>query len=193
MAAARHIKHQMDADLTTFGAGGCGADRMHDTHTYTALLRVLSIVNTVLETHRNDPRLRFLQSSRHPEILQGPLRIQVLTDDPSCPDQVFQVRLKNGRLLMVNHGEDGGQVVWRTTLRYLRDVGEHPRQYLDDPDRLQLQWLFDIGRYHAFPEEESPDLRRPGLEEPDDPPIAAERGGAGTLGSFWDKIRQASR
>ena len=53
----------------------------------------------------------------------------------------FTVRFKWGKMELAARGDSSQNVAWRVSQKYLKKVCEHPQTYIDNPARLDVDWL----------------------------------------------------
>ncbi len=69
--------------------------------------------------------------------------VAVYKDDPSSPYDFFTVKMKNGKLELFSHGKEEPTITWKVSREYLQKVGENEQEYIDHPEKLDLEWLKD--------------------------------------------------
>jgi hypothetical protein len=102
----------------------------------------VSVWNRALDAHRG--------SSPYEQILAGlqslPSRratIELYDQDPTCPVAGYVVRFQNGLIEPAAVELGSGPVFWRARVDYLETVVNQAEVFIQDPARLDWQWLKD--------------------------------------------------
>jgi hypothetical protein len=107
---------------------------------HTLLTETLRVLNQALAQHADE----------HPycEILDrverlGSLRLGVAIHegDESAPIDYYAIEIRDGKFQVVSHGQREPAIDWRVSVAYLRRVTAHPSLHVDQPARLELDWL----------------------------------------------------
>lgn len=109
--------------------------------TVSLFTRYLNVVNAAVEAHRDEtPYRQMIQAA---EKLAGDTRfgVEVYEDDPDAPFDAFTVKHSEGRLELLAHGKQDADLDWKVSREHLEEVVEHPQRYIDQPARLDLDWL----------------------------------------------------
>ncbi len=99
--------------------------------------RYLAICNKAIEKHKGE--FPYQQLLNFGETLMGdrPVDLAVYDDEPKA---AFSLQFKNNKLQNDGHPSDVKKA-WRMNLSYLRKVTEHPDEYIEHPEKLDLDWL----------------------------------------------------
>jgi len=116
---------------------------MSQTLTLDTFQSALATMNQSIE-HNQDALffktlLKGCQSVLHGENLG----VAIYKDDPSSPHDYYTVQMKDGRLMLVDHGKQDTDVDWSVSEDYLKDLADHPNKYVNNPEKLSLKWLAD--------------------------------------------------
>lgn len=106
-------------------------------------MNYLDVVNRALtRTGRDFPYDRLLDLA---ERALGARDVWVTVVEEGRPEPVawYAVRLQGDRFVRVDHGSvsPNDRAQWRVTLDHLEAVAREPNAYVDQPDRLELDWL----------------------------------------------------
>jgi hypothetical protein len=122
---------------------------MQVSSTYSHFIQALNVMNGALESPR-DLRLSESLSSACTTNLGGRnLVVAIETEREGEPDDYFTIRLQEGAFVLVAHEKKSEDIDWRVSEKYLKDVANRPKWYLDDPRRLDFQWLSRLVRVSA--------------------------------------------
>lgn len=69
--------------------------------------------------------------------------VAVYKDDPNNPFDYYTVRYEGGRIDLVAHGKEDHDIGWKVSHGYLEKLAEHPDEYIQNPVRMDLDWLKD--------------------------------------------------
>lgn len=69
------------------------------------------------------------------------LGVAVFKSNPAQPGDYFTLRFSDHSVRCVAHNDAAPDVTVKVTEAHLRDVCDHPRQYMADPLRLEVVWL----------------------------------------------------
>ena len=99
--------------------------------------RYLDICNQAIKKHKGE--FPYQQVLNFGETLMGdhPIDLAVYDDEPKA---AFSLFFKSNKLKDGGHPLDVKKA-WRMNLSYLRKVVEHPDEYIEHPEKLDLDWL----------------------------------------------------
>lgn len=103
----------------------------------TLLQRYLEICNDALKKHGDKLPYKEIVSAVKRTIDDHPLELAVYDDKPKA---AFTLSLKEEKLVSNGYPEDVKKA-WRMDLSYLRQVVEQPKEYIENPEKLDLDWL----------------------------------------------------
>jgi len=110
---------------------------------YGLFMEALDVVNTAISEHKDGQLMGGLLSAAEKAIGGKHLGVAVYRDDPDTPFDYFTLRFTNGRFELLARGKDAPEIAWKVSQDYLRDLVDNPRDYIDNPARLDLDWLRD--------------------------------------------------
>jgi hypothetical protein len=114
-------------------------EKGHDS--YQSFMDTLNVVNKVMENYRDTPIIKDILSLVDNRTAGRKFGVAVYDKDPDKPFDYFTIRLNNQRLELVAHGKDAPDIDWKVSIEYLEDVSENPDNYIDNPLKLDLEWL----------------------------------------------------
>ncbi|MDX1649123.1 MAG: hypothetical protein R3263_04645 [Myxococcota bacterium] len=109
--------------------------------TVSLFTQYLNVVNAAVAAHKDEtPYKQMIQAA---DKLAGDTRfgVEVYADDPGEPYESFTVRHDEGRLELVAHGKEDVDLDWKVSRDYLQKVVDDAQTYIDEPGRLDLDWL----------------------------------------------------
>lgn len=101
----------------------------------------LNTTNAALEKHADRTPFKQILAAADRVLADHKLGIAVYADDPEHPHDYFTVRYSNGSFELVSHGKDDPDVAASVSLDYLEEVAQNPQRYIDNPLKLDLDWL----------------------------------------------------
>jgi len=110
---------------------------------YGLFMEALDVVNTAIREHRDGQLMGALLTAAEKAIGGRHLGVAVYRGDPDTPFDYFTLRFTNGRFELLARGKDEPEIAWKVSQDYLRDLVDNPRDYIDNPARLDLDWLRD--------------------------------------------------
>lgn len=122
---------------------------MDSNSTYQRFVRALVVINGVLRAQRRSPELRDLFECCDTELANRDVKVAVCGEHDSVPRDYFTLRMKDGTLLLAEHGVPHADPDWIVSDEHVRDVSEHPGKYFDNPHELDLGWLASRVSTHA--------------------------------------------
>ena len=117
------------------------ADDTGKQDTYTLFMGAIDVSNRALDTVRDKPVLSDLLELMEKQASGRKFGVAVYGDDPATPHDYFTVRVQNHMIQLVSHGKDAPDIDWKVSEDYLRDVNENPDSYVENPLKLDLDWL----------------------------------------------------
>lgn len=109
--------------------------------TYGLFMSALDVVNEALQTHRDSAVLGPLLQGGEKLLGGKQFGVAIYRDDPDTPFDYFTLRLTGGRFELLARGKEAPDIAWKVSQDYLRDVADNPQDYIDNPAKLDLDWL----------------------------------------------------
>lgn len=103
--------------------------------------RAINVINAALERNRDEvPYKQILDASR--KAMEGRnLGVAVYESDPDAPFDWFTLRFQDSAFEIVAHGKQDPEIAWKVSRDYLEKVAENPDDYIENPARLDWDWL----------------------------------------------------
>lgn len=101
----------------------------------------LDVVNEALQKHRDHALIGPLLQGGEKMLGGKKFGVAVYRDDPDTPFDYFTLRLTGGRFELLARGKESPDIAWKVSQDYLRDIVDNPQDYIDNPAKLDLEWL----------------------------------------------------
>jgi len=109
--------------------------------TYTLFMGALDVSNRALDELREAPVIKELLPMLEKQATGRKFGVAVYKDDPATPHDYYTVRVQNHMIQLDSHGKDAPEIDWKVSMDYLRNVNENPQAYIDNPLKLDFDWL----------------------------------------------------
>ena len=117
------------------------SDAKGNANTYDLFMGYLDVVNRTLDEHSDTPVIGQLLSLMEKFSTGKKFGAAIYKSDPESPYDYFTVRLANGKFELDSRGKDNPDIDWRVSQDYLAAVNDQPEKYIDNPAKLDLDWL----------------------------------------------------
>lgn len=108
---------------------------------YELFMGYLDVVNKSLYEHESTPVVGNLLSLMK-KIGEGKkFGAAIYKTDPNEPFDYFTVRMSGGKVELDSRGKDDPDIDFKVAQDFLVEVNEHPREYVNNPAKLDLDWL----------------------------------------------------
>jgi hypothetical protein len=109
--------------------------------TYDLFMGTVDVINEALEEHADTPVLKNVLSLADKVASGKQFGVAVYKDNPDKPFDYFTVRMNNKKVELAARGKESPDIAWKVSQDYLADVCEDPQAYIDNPAKLDLDWL----------------------------------------------------
>lgn len=109
--------------------------------TYKLFLNGLDVVNQSIEENRGQGVYGKLIEKFDDRLDGHRSAVAVYEDDPANPFDYFTIRYLDGRFELVARGKEDHDTRWRVSREYLESLVDHPKEYIEHPSKLDLDWL----------------------------------------------------
>ncbi|PIR38694.1 MAG: hypothetical protein COV35_05905 [Alphaproteobacteria bacterium CG11_big_fil_rev_8_21_14_0_20_39_49] len=99
--------------------------------------KYLDICNKALDRHKDKSPYKDILSSVHTIVDSNPIELAIYDD---VPKGAFSIQCKDMKLVFNGTPRDIKKA-WRFNLSYLKNVVERPDEYIENPDKLDMDWL----------------------------------------------------
>lgn len=117
------------------------AQTVENTSTYDLFMGYLDVVNEALDKHEDTPVIGDLANWITDLSESKKIGAAIYDSDPDSPFDYFTVRIANGKVQLDSRGKNEPDVDWRVSQDFLQEVNENPEKYVDNPLKLDLDWL----------------------------------------------------
>ncbi|MCA9110735.1 MAG: hypothetical protein KDA52_12350, partial [Planctomycetaceae bacterium] len=118
--------------------------------TYELFIQAMNITNASMEANCESATLKPLLNACELNLADEDLIVTIYEGRPDNALESFTIRLNGVTFVLVSRGVlPNGGTDWYVSEDYLRDVTSHPREYIDDPALLSLDWLRQRSRQTA--------------------------------------------
>lgn len=108
---------------------------------YDLFMGYLDVVNEALDEHDDTPVVGDVLSLMK-KIGDGKkYGAAIYKSDPQEPFDYFTVRLSDGKVELDSRGKGDPDIDFRVAQDFLVDVNKHPKDYVDNPAKLNIDWL----------------------------------------------------
>lgn len=108
---------------------------------YDLFMGYLDVVNEALDKHEDTPVIGDLANWITDLSESKKIGAAIYDSDPDSPFDYFTVRIANGKVQLDSRGKNEPDVDWRVSQDFLQEVNENPEKYVDNPLKLDLDWL----------------------------------------------------
>ncbi len=115
----------------------------------------LDICNRALAQHWGEFPYKQIWNAAKQAVGERSVQVAVYDDEPKTQ---FELRLEDDHLEASSEKEANDAPVWRMNLSYLRQVVEHPDDYIHNPARLDWDWLKSRPLHYAQGDRQSSDI-----------------------------------
>jgi len=109
--------------------------------TSTLFTKVINVINTALDRHKDSLPYAQILTAAEKALAGRNLGVAVYDRDPGAPFDWFTLRFAEGGFEIVAHGKEDPEIAWKVSRDYLQKVADHPDDYIENPARLDWDWL----------------------------------------------------
>ena len=110
-------------------------------NTYDLFMGYLDVINDALEKHSDTPVIGELASWIADLTESKKFGAAIYDSDPQSPYDYFTVRIAHGKVELDSRGKNEPEIDWRVSKDFLVKVNENRQDYIDNPLKLDLDWL----------------------------------------------------
>ena len=67
--------------------------------------------------------------------------VEVYAEDTDSPTDFFTIAYKDHHIELVAHGKENPAFSYKVSRQFLRDIVENPQRYINNPEKLDIDWL----------------------------------------------------
>lgn len=117
------------------------AQSVENASTYDLFMGYLDVVNDALEKHSDTPVIGELANWIAELSESKKIGAAIYDSDPQSPFDYFTVRIADGKVQLDSRGKSDPDIDWRLSQDFLVEVNENRQDYIDNPLKLDLEWL----------------------------------------------------
>lgn len=114
---------------------------MAELDTNAVFTQYLNVLNRSLGAHRDDFPYQQIISAAEELLEDKDIGVAIYEDEPDNPHDYFTISFEEGSFEIEEHGKESPDVDWRVSESYLREVIQNEEEYVEHPDRLNIDWL----------------------------------------------------
>lgn len=122
---------------------------------YELFTGALDVTNRALKENRDSRFLGTLISAWDKFLDGHKAGVEIYDEDPKKPFDYFTIRYLNEKFEIVSRGKSEHDTEWKVSREYLQSIVDDPQQYIDNPTKLDLDWL-----KHRLPDAASSMLKK---------------------------------
>jgi hypothetical protein len=103
----------------------------------------LKTTNRALEENRGEGIYGALISAWDKYLDGHKAGVAIYEDDPGAPFDYFTIRYLNGKFEILSRGKSEHDTAWKVSREYLTSLADNPQVYIDQPAKLDIDWLKD--------------------------------------------------
>jgi hypothetical protein len=109
--------------------------------TYDLFMGTVDVINEAIEENADKPVVKNVIDIADKLASGKQFGVAVYKEDPDKPFDYFTVRLQDKKVQLAARGKESPDIAWKVSQHYLATVCDNPRRYIDNPARLDLDWL----------------------------------------------------
>jgi hypothetical protein len=108
---------------------------------YELFTGALDVTNRSLEKNRDSGFFGALISAWDKFLDGHKAGVAIYDEDPSKPFDYFTIRYLNEKFEILSRGKSEHDTEWKVSRDYLQSIVDDPKKYIDNPAKLDLDWL----------------------------------------------------
>ncbi len=105
------------------------------------LTQYLNVVNRAIRSHKDKVPFKQILDVAQKALAGKRFGVAVYKTDPDKPHDYFTLVWRDGGLAIADHGKKDVDLAWRVKEDHLTNVVTKPEPFVDNPARLDLDWL----------------------------------------------------
>jgi hypothetical protein len=107
----------------------------------TLVKRFLEVCNCVIDENLDKVPFKRMLALRNIILGDQPITIGIYKDEVLKTYEHFTFCFEGGKFRLVEQGKSENTLEWRTCRTFLEHVVENPREYIEVPSQLKLNWI----------------------------------------------------
>ena len=108
---------------------------------YEVFTDALDVTNRALDKNRGSGFYGTLISAWDKFLDGHKAGVAIYDEEPDKPFDYFTLRYLNGKFEILSRGKSAHDTEWKVSREYLQSVADDPQKYIDNPAKLDLEWL----------------------------------------------------
>lgn len=108
---------------------------------YEVFTKTLDVTNKSLEKNRDRSLFKPLIAAWDKFLDGHRAGVEIYDSDPKKPFDYFTIRYLNKKFEIVSRGKSDHDTEWKVSREYLESVADNPQKYIDNPAKLDIDWL----------------------------------------------------
>lgn len=113
------------------------------TNIETTFTNAINVFNTAIDKHANEPLMKPIVTAANKLLDDKKIGVAVYKSAPTKPFDYYTLEFDDSRFQIVSHGKEEPNIAWRVSRSYLEDVVKNADDYIENPMKLDLEWLKD--------------------------------------------------
>ena len=114
---------------------------MSDRDIYEVFTAALDVTNRSLEKNRDSGFFKGLVAAADKFLDGHKAGVAIYDEDPEKPFDYFTIRYMNQKFEIQSRGKSEHDTEWKVSRDYLESVADNPQEYIDNPAKLDFEWL----------------------------------------------------
>jgi hypothetical protein len=114
---------------------------MARTDTVSLFTEALNVINAALAEHAESMPYQALIDASEKTLADRNIGVAVYASDSGSVFDYFTIRYRDRSFELVSRGKEEPEVSWKVSRAYLEEVAENPRDYIENPLKLDWDWL----------------------------------------------------
>lgn len=108
---------------------------------YDLFMGALEVTNEALDKLRDKPVIKDIIALMDNHAEGKRFGVAVYDHDSSTPHDYYTLRIQNQGIQLAARGKDAPEIDWKVSTEYLQQINDHPQAFIDNPLKLDLEWL----------------------------------------------------
>jgi hypothetical protein len=108
---------------------------------YDLFMGALDVTNDALDKLRDKPLVKDLVALMDSHAEGKKFGVAVYDHDSSTPHDYYTLRIHNRSIQLAARGKEAPEIDWKVPTDYLQKINDDPQAFIDNPLKLDLEWL----------------------------------------------------
>lgn len=110
------------------------------TDSYHLFIQALHVINAAITAHQDSAWLKRQLRTWRDRFEGEKMGVAIFNGNPNLAEDYFTIALKDDGFVLVDHAPCN-PITWKVTEDFLKDVATRPQYYIENPDRLDWDWM----------------------------------------------------